>query len=104
MRWQLSDGTVVTSDGTQITVQGSTPFAAYLRQHAVEPALLVPVYPEPGGDVRLDPSNALVIDCCLKDEIRHLDVDILVSERPEVEPLPDPGPGVLTPDGSPRVY
>lgn len=104
MRWELSDGTVVTSDGTQVTVQGGTGFAEYLRERATARGLFVPIYPPPGGDRPLTPSSALSIDSWLEYEIRQQQLDIVISARPEVGPLPDPGPDAFEPNGNQRVY
>lgn len=100
MRWELSDGTVVTSNGEAITVGGTSEFADYLRYRMAQPELRVPEYPQPSGDVPLDPSRARNIDAWLEEEIARDDDSVLISVRPEIEPLPP-----ATGDGNPlTVY
>lgn len=100
MRWELSDGTVVTSDGKAITVAGTSDFADYLRYRMAQPELRVPEFPAPSGEVPLDPSRARNINAWLEEEIAQDDDSVLIRVRPEIEPLP-PAPE----DGNPlTVY
>lgn len=106
MRWVLSDGTEVTSDGKAIAVRGSSDFAGYLARRSVEPELLVPVRPPPDGGEPLDPSNAYNIDSWLEYEVAGSLV--LVSERPDITaPEPEPDDDEVDddiPEGMQRVY
>lgn len=109
MRWKLSDGTVVTSDGKTISVQGSTDFAKYLAHRAAEGEVRVPVEPPPDGTRPLDPSNASNIDAWLEYEIWVTSKNLLVSERPDItpsapEPADDDDEAEPLPQGMQRVY
>ena len=103
MRWVLSDGTTVSSNGEVIAVSGHSALATYLEHRAADPDLLVPEYPPPGGDVPLDPSSARNVDAWLEYELLE-QPGVLVSERPDFEPLPPPPPEEPDADGRLRVY
>jgi hypothetical protein len=102
MRWALSDGTAVSSNGKAISVSGGSAFAQYLARRAKEPELLVPEFPEP-GDVPLDPGSARNIDAWLEYELLE-EPSVLIQERPEFEPLPTPPAEEPDAQGRYRIY
>ena len=86
MRWELSDGTVVTSDGKTVTVTGDSEVAEYLREELEDPSgIRVHEYTQPTV-VGLDPSSARNVNAWIAYEIRS--VGVVISSAPDSEPVP----------------
>jgi hypothetical protein len=99
MRWELSDGTVVTSDGETVTVTGDSEVAEELRLELEEPELIdVHEYAQPTV-VCLDPSSARNVNAWIAYKIRFNGV--LIASAPEFVPVP---PEPLDLSDPPTIY
>ena len=88
MRWALSDGTTVTSDGAKLEVSGESAFAEHLRSElASGERILVPEGAAP-SQMPLDPARAINVDAWIDDQLRWESSDVVISSRPEFEPAP----------------
>lgn len=100
MRWALSDGTVVTSDGETIKVVGESEVADEMRYQLEyeRNEILVDEPPLPNA-MPLDPSRARNVDAWVERKARYREAPLDIVERPALEPL-DLGPE----DDRPVVY
>lgn len=91
MRWEFSDGTTVDLGGK---VEGPTLLAQRLREQLSRPVVRVTIWPPPGGDVALDPSDPALLNAWLRAE---LDFWTRVRELPLTLKSPDGVPALPPP-------
>jgi|GEM_PF-2468890 len=91
MIWRFSDGTEVTLGGT---VAGATVLARRLREQLADGSATARVWPPPGGEVQVDPTDAAIVDRWLQDEldfwVRCRGLELTLERPDDVPPLPAP--------------
>jgi hypothetical protein len=89
--WRFSDGTTVELGGN---VEGPTLLAQRLRQQIASVAEQVQIWPQPGGEVPLDVSDAAILDQFLRDELdfwtRVRGLKLKLTRPDDVPELPPP--------------